>query len=733
MKSIVILVLLLTSFGFSQQHHILQLKDEEQNPVPVAFVSFEYLGGEHIHEQYTVLSDSLGEVIFPYEDEVFIQVKASSFSDTAVICDGKHHLRLSLHHHIYRLDEAIITTTHCKASIEKAVHKVRVIDAKMIEQRGATNLKDVLATEMNIRIEQDNILGTGMTMQGLSGENVKILVDGVPLIGRLNGNIDLSQINLDNIERIEIVEGPLSVIYGSNALAGTINLVSKKPKKSNLQLTLQSFYESVGQYNLSGQLSKQIKKSGLALHFGRNYFDGYSTNDTSRNQIWKPKEQYFATTQFNFSDKNFRLRLSNEFFREELINKGAARAPYYSSAFDDYYFTTRNNTSIFIKWIIKDNWFYSSTINYSFYQREKQNYFKDLTSLEQNLTSQENQDLSTFDLFLCRGTLSHQQDSSRLYYTIGYDLNYESTIGKRIENQQQGIGDYALFISAEYKIHEKITLKSGLRYAYNTLYQSPLIPSVNLLYHFHEKITFRLSYGRGFRAPSLKELYFNFVDLNHDIHGNPNLQAETSDAFQLHIDIQDSIGDIKVKSDFSCYYNALKNKIDLLQTDENGLYKYINILEFRSTGIQINNSFLWKSWNWNIGFNYSGRNDFSLSHQRNHFLFSPEIQSTVTKEFKPQNLSFSIIYKYTGKSLFYYEGEDEEVKQGTVAAYSIVNLTCQKRIWKDRLTINTGIKNLMNITQVAVSGRSSGVHSSSNTSTSMAWGRSFYLGLKLIL
>ena len=67
-----------------------------------------------------------------------------------------------------------------------------------------------------------------MSVQGLSGENVKILIDGVPVVGRLNGNVDLSQINLTNIERVEIVEGPLSVNYGTNALAGTINLITKK-------------------------------------------------------------------------------------------------------------------------------------------------------------------------------------------------------------------------------------------------------------------------------------------------------------------------------------------------------------------------------------------------------------------------------------------------------------------------------------------------------------------------
>src|SRR5690242_6859536 len=92
----------------------------------------------------------------------------------------------------------------------------------------AQNLKEALSYELNIHLMEDNILGSGLQIQGIGGENVKILIDGMPITGRQNGNIDLSQILMDNVERIEIVEGPLSVSYGTDALAGTINIITKK-------------------------------------------------------------------------------------------------------------------------------------------------------------------------------------------------------------------------------------------------------------------------------------------------------------------------------------------------------------------------------------------------------------------------------------------------------------------------------------------------------------------------
>ncbi|MEL6132646.1 MAG: TonB-dependent receptor plug domain-containing protein, partial [Bacteroidota bacterium] len=126
----------------------------------------------------------------------------------------------------YAVDSVVITGQYTPQSLDQAIHPIRTISAEKIERMAAVNLGDVLENELNIRLSQDNILGQSLSIQGLSGENVKILIDGVPVIGRQNGNIDLGQLNLLGIERIEVVEGPLSVNYGTQALAGTINLIT---------------------------------------------------------------------------------------------------------------------------------------------------------------------------------------------------------------------------------------------------------------------------------------------------------------------------------------------------------------------------------------------------------------------------------------------------------------------------------------------------------------------------
>src|SRR5690606_23632369 len=111
-------------------------------------------------------------------------------------------------------------------SAKKSVYQVRTIPMERIQAQGSTRLQDVLNTELNIRFDQDLSLGgSNLNMLGLSGQNVKVLIDGVPMIGRqgVENEININQINVSSIERIEIVEGPMSVIYGADALAGVIN------------------------------------------------------------------------------------------------------------------------------------------------------------------------------------------------------------------------------------------------------------------------------------------------------------------------------------------------------------------------------------------------------------------------------------------------------------------------------------------------------------------------------
>ena len=283
----------------------ISIVDEGNYPVPSVHITLFNKQGKQIAMQ---LTNNVGVALFSKEtlqgqQELDAKISFIGFETKYQKIQPNQNYNVILKESNVLLNQVVVTAQYSANSPEKAVHKIEIIDRKKIDAMGAINLEDVLSNSMGIRIEQDNVLGSGISLQGLSGQNVKILIDGIPVVGRLNGNIDLSQINLDNIDRIEIVNGPLSVNYGTNALAGTINIITKKSGHPGFNGSILGMYQSVGNYNLSGNMNYRWKNNTIKLSGGRKYFDGWSPNsdffsyphetpaDTNRSLQWNPKIQ----------------------------------------------------------------------------------------------------------------------------------------------------------------------------------------------------------------------------------------------------------------------------------------------------------------------------------------------------------------------------------------------------------------------------------------------------------
>ncbi len=640
----------------------------------------------------------------------------------------------------------IITAQYQPTTAEESVHKVKIIDREKMDAQGAVTLKDVLSNETNIRVAQDNILGSSTSIQGLSGQNVKILIDGVPVVGRLNGNVDLSQINLNNIEQIEIVEGPLSVEYGTNALGGTINLISKKNQKDSYNLGLNSYYETLGQYNIDGQLGWNKKKNSFTISGGRNYFDGWSPRDdfiqfpksgyanANRVNQWNPKEQVFGQFQYSRAVKKLKLGFSSNWFKETIINKGTPRQPYNETAFDDYYRTWRLDHAMTVAGKVGKTGNLNLIFALNNYKRTKNTYYKDLTTLDESLTpNPSDQDTTYYQLVLARGTYSTSKDSSKVNYSLGYDLNVETGKGKRLLNSKQQIGDYAGFASLEYMPFQKLIIRPGLRYSYNTSYDSPLTPSINVRYK-SKKYTFRASYSKGFRAPSIKDLYFNFVDVNHDIQGNPNLTAETSDHYNLSLDWVKTKRHRKCKLTSSFFYNDIKNLITLAQREGSTSYSYFNLDRYKTIGVQLGTELRVEHFKLALSGTYTGRyNSLSKEADVEPYTYSPELRSNASYEFKKRKITVSLFYKYTGQLTGYYLDEESEVQENFLGAFNTLDFTSSKAFFKNRIKWTIGVKNIFDVQDIQSSGGGNVSHSTSTGSVPMSWGRSVFTSLRINL
>lgn len=640
-------------------------------------------------------------------------------------------------------DEVFVTGQIKPTYTSEAIQKVRLINRKEIDLIAANNLQELLAKEVNMRASYDNILGSSVSMQGISGQNVKVLIDGVPLIGRLNGNIDLSQINLNNVNKVEIIEGPLSVDFGTDALAGTINLITTKENNKKFSSNYNLFYESVGKYNSDVAVSYKIKNHLLSLNLGRKYFDGWSENeefslfpssqiaDTNRVDLWKPKKQYFGKAQYQIRKNNSSLRCYYDYYYEKITNLGFPRLPYYETAFDDYYYTNRENLGVDYNHNLNNKKIQLlSSINH--YKRIKNTYFKDLVTLNQILTNNNSdQDTSIFNLFMNKLIFSSFK-TNNFNYQIGIDSKIENAKGKRINSNQKSLTDHAIFISSKWTTYRFLALKPAIRFSYNSKFNVPIIPSLNIMLT-KNRFKSRFAYAKGFRSPSLKELFFEFVDINHNIIGNSELDAETSDNYQFNFDYEKRLSNYKIELSAKLFYNSIKNLITTAQSPNSDIYTYFNIGEYKTRGGATSLHVSATNFNFAFSANNTGRYN-NLSEESDIMKFSRSISynTSCNYTFQKYYLTTAIYYNYTGKLPVFYKNNDEQIIQSEIGSYQIFDLTLKKAFAAGKINLTLGVKNLLDVQEIT-SFASSSTHSSSSNSQSIAYGRTLFTSLKFNL
>ncbi|QOI97667.1 MAG: TonB-dependent receptor [Flammeovirgaceae bacterium] len=646
-----------------------------------------------------------------------------------------------------QLEEVVVTGQFEPQSARKSVYQVRTIPMEMLEARGAVRLQDVLNTELNIRFSQDMALGgSNLTMQGLSGQNVKVLIDGVPLVGRqgTSNEININQINVNAIERIEIIEGPMSVVYGADALAGVINIITKKSVDKKLEASLKLHEESVGtEYGVGAGIHNQALGIGYSsghfryrADFNHNYFGGWQGSAAGRDKQWHPKKQFMAAGLAGFERGSTNVYYRLDYLFEDIYNPGVFQG---GEALDQHYYTNRLMHQLQGGYSLSPKLQGNTAFSFTGYQRETQSTIVNETTGQRFLaTGAGLQDETTFDGLTLRSTLQYRVNE-KLSVQPGIDFNFESGSGGRIKEGTQHIGDYALFASAEWRIHPAIQIRPGLRLVYNTVYAAPpVIPSLNTRITINPKQDLRLSYGRGFRAPSLRELYFDFFDASHAIEGNTDLKAELSHSISGSWNFRFSEKNgLVITATVGGFYNTIENMIGYGQKPGNNLVTtYLNVERYKTTGITVGSTIKHKAVEAAGGLGYTGRyNQLSESFEQvNGFAWSPEATASVTYRFIRAGLDVFLNYKFTGKTPFYEivtENGNQVPRLAEQDAFSWADLSAVKQLGK-HISFTTGIRNLFDVTAVNNTSVASGVHSGGGTRP-IGYGRSYFFSINYSL
>ena len=633
-------------------------------------------------------------------------------------------LKIQLEEFSFPLNEVVITAQIEALSQRDAVNNIISISKNEIEELNSLNLSELLNQQALFDIQFDPALGSSIEMQGMSGNNINILVDGIPVIGRKGGQIDISQLNLSNIEKIEIVRGPSSVSYGTNSTGGVINLITKRTIDKS-QIIFSNYFENIGlkQYNID--INKKIKKQQFNVNIGHFDFAGLS-DDTLRTKDWKPKRQAFGQIMWLSKIRNNNIRFKSYYFDEKLVELGNENfPPFDGTAFDNHYLTVRNTNDLSID-RKTENFSINTFISQSATKFKRVQYLVDLNSNEEENTN--DPDFNSEDLFSAWYLRSeyNRLNWDKVSLQAGIESRSDLVSGSRIKSGKASTYEFSFFSKTELKLNQNLKSQLGIRVPYHSIYPAPVSPSFEMLYSRSSKLQYRASYARGFRAPTIKELFMEFIDFNHNIVGNSELDAEYSHAFNSSIVYTPYQKDTKyIQIDIQGSLQYLNNKIGLAQIENTTGYTYFNVSNAKYYGLNTTiDSKVSKSSKIRLGWNiYKTELNESLDPTRFQNI------SFLYKYFNSQHkFGANINLKYTPEitSQRYQDNELVSVKQ---EPFESINLNFNKTFIKLNSTLSLGIKNLTNLKNINSIG--GGIHSSSESI--LSWGRSFFINLKTTL
>lgn len=442
----------------------------------------------------------------------------------------------------YDLSEFVVTATRTPKLLKDAPIQTRVITRKDIERTDASDIQDLLTqvipgVEFSYAMNQQ----THLNFSGFGGQGLLFLVDGERLAGETMDDVDFSRISMADVERIEIVKGASSALYGSSAAGGVINIITKKQTEP-WTVTAQARVAKHNEQRYDASFGVAGKKWSNSLSAGFNSRDNYEVHNEP-NPVTRVISTIYGDNVYQAKDKltwrptdyvDLSAR-AGYYFRQTVRSKetperyrgfsGGARLSWRPTTQDDL------------------------TLTYAFDQYDKSDHLI-LKGLEVR-------------------DYSNVQNSLRMLYnhrfgeqhtlTVGGDYMHDYLMNVNLDGKIREQDCMDLYAQYDWQLSSQWEFVGALRYDYLTEgHLSHLTPRLNVRYAPLRNLNLRVGYGMGFRAPSLKERYYNF-DMSGIwiVEGNPDLQPELS--HNLTASVEYTKKNINLCA--SVYYNKVRDKI----------------------------------------------------------------------------------------------------------------------------------------------------------------------------
>lgn len=513
------------------------------------------------------------------------------------------------------LEEVVITATRTERKLGNIAIPVTIISQKQIAASGSLRLNEILQEQTGLFLSAGTgsnavgggIFGNGIQIQGLSPDYTLILLDGEPLIGRQGGVMDLSRFAIGNIKKVEIVKGPSSSLYGSEAMAGVINIITEEPLGTRFKAGFRYGSYRTADALLNGSVNNG--KTGLFYFLNRNSSHGYELDPATPEKTLDPFWNLTGQLKFrhHFTGKT-NLSLNLRYYEGWQESFYAINSPFINvggggktkdlniNPVLSHRFSEKVSSSLRI---------YGSVYEYN-----------------QNLDSLKNGISYYADRFQQQFWRAENQTDIRIgtdhILTAGGGHTIQLVETSRYKEKKQQALSY-LFVQSDLRINKNLQLISGARYDHHSDFSSRFSPKVALHTTVSDKLQLNLSYGAGFKAPDFRQLYLNFINnaaQGYTIYGASEFslsELETQKSQGLILDILPAANQIRqLKPEISQGWNAgwryQCNKSSLLEGNlffnrvrdlinyipvaiqNNGAYvfSYLNQKRAYTTGAEIN-------------------------------------------------------------------------------------------------------------------------------------------------
>lgn len=442
----------------------------------------------------------------------------------------------------FNLGEVVVTGTRTPKFLKDTPIQTRVISAKEIARLDATNVQDLLQQELpSVEFSYAMNQQTHLNFSGFGGQGVLFIVDGERLAGETMDDVDFTRLSIDNVERIEIVKGAASALYGSNATGGVINIITKNSQKP-LTLNVNARYAKHNEQRYGAAFGLNGKHWNNMLTANLNSTDNYNVH-SAESPVTRIIATVYGDKTMNLKDQlvwspNSNLHLTGRagyFFRETV------RSADQPERYRDFSGGLRMDWNL-SEW---DN----VQASYAFDQYDKSDFLR--------ITRLDIRDYSNVQNTI-RWLYNHSFESGDVL-TIGSDYMHDYLYNTNLEGEVRKQDLWDVFAQYDWLITDKWEAVGAVRYDYfSDGNDSHVTPKLNVCYKPMRNLALRAGYGMGFRAPTLKEKYYDFnMSGIWIVEGNANLKSEVS--HNVNLTAEYTKGHYNFTA--SIYYNKVKNKL----------------------------------------------------------------------------------------------------------------------------------------------------------------------------